>query len=377
MSKHMRLVVSVLFIVVIFLAIAITRFYSSTSGRTAGRNTQTDIERRLSSDSAGNRIFEDSSGLYGIIDGSDRVIVAAEWRELSFAGEGRCIASKRLGSELLKGCIDYEGNVIVPFIYRNIISRECGGQTFYVAESGSDNSVVLYDSSFRPVSRRVWKSCEFTPDELTLKSSSGTYKYAVSSDSMSLRSAETATEAMGCGLSLIVKNENYLAVLDPDMLEYMTAAAGRYLEFAYTGDESYISDIKTREKTALTRLFPEEKKILTRKLTGIKNIHFYRSNADSEEVPVFAVSITAVTDLTYYEKESSKTRQLSGEYHAVVEFSGTSVKDMEVISGGFTAAAPDYPKSDEKPEEPQSGEGSGSLLIPGPPELLREAKINY
>ena len=47
MNKHMRLVASVLFIVIILLAIAITRFYSDTSQKTGGGNTQTDIVRRL------------------------------------------------------------------------------------------------------------------------------------------------------------------------------------------------------------------------------------------------------------------------------------------------------------------------------------------
>ena len=369
MSKHMRLVVSVLFIVVIFLAIAITRFYSRTSRHTAGRNTQTDIERRLSSDNSGNRIFEDSSSLYGIIDSSDRVIVPAEWRELSFAGEGRCIASKRIGSDLLKGCIDYEGNVIVPFIYQDIISRECGEQTLYIAESGSDHSVVLYDSTFRPVFRRVWKSCEITGTELTLKSASGTYLYQADGEKLTFRSAVVNAEAMGCAFSLDVKNENYLALLDPDMLEYMSAALGHYLEFAYTGDNAYISDLRTAGSNALKRLFPEDSKILTRKLTGVKNVHFYRSNADSEEIPEFAVSLTAATELTYYEKESTETKQLSGEYRAVVEFSGTSVKDIEVRSGGFTAKSPDYPKPKAKPEEEEPNDGEGTILIPGPPAL--------
>ena len=131
----MRLIVSLLFIVIILLAVAITRFYSDTSKSASGGSAQTDIERRVATDLSGNQIFEDSNGLYGVVDDSDRVIVPAEWADLSFAGEGRCIAAKRISGSLMKGAVDYEGNIVVPFIYRNIELCESGSTKVYIAQS--------------------------------------------------------------------------------------------------------------------------------------------------------------------------------------------------------------------------------------------------
>ena len=365
MSKHMRLVVSVLFIVVIFLAIAITRFYSSTSKHTAGRSDQNDIERRLSADAAGNRIFEDSSGLFGVIDSDDRVIVPAEWQELSFAGEGKCIASKRIGGVLLKGCVDYEGNVIVPFIYQSITAREIGSINIYTAESGTDDSVVTYDSSFRPMFHKVWKSCEFVNDNMTLRSNSGTYSYSVDEDgSLALVKAEVKGEVMGCSYSFDVKNISSIEKFDPAMLEYMAAAAGKYLGFAYTGDSAYVSDIRTGGRPVFTKLFPEEKNIISKKLLKIKNMFFYQVDSD-DEMPHFAISVSASTEITYSVKDSDEKQTLTDDYRAVIEFSGSSENDLAVVSGSFTESEPTYKTADDKQEKQDSGKLEA--LLPSPP----------
>lgn len=365
MSKHMRLVVSVLFIVVIFLAIAITRSYSSTSRRTAGRSAQTDIERRLSADSTGNRVFEDGNGLFGVIDSSDRVIVPAEWRELSFAGEGRCIASKRIGGTLMKGCVDYEGNVIVPFIYQNIIPLESGSQTIYIAESGTDDSVILYDSTFKPVFRRVWKNCDIAGNNITLSSENGEYQYSLDDGSMRLTRASVSGEALECSFSFSVKDTDILSELDPSMLEYMADALSDYLSFAYTGDANYVSDLRTDGNPVFTKLFPEEKKILSRKLLGIKSTFFYSSGTDKNGVKKYAVSVSASTEITYSENENDQPLSLEDDYRAVVEFSGNSENDLRVFSGSFTASAPSYPKKETVPDEQGDAQFSG-VLPPAP-----------
>lgn len=370
MSKHMRLVVSVLFIVVIFLAIAITRSYSSTSRRTAGRSAQTDIEQRLAADSSGNRIFEDASGLFGVVDSSDRVIVPAEWRELSFAGDGICIASKRIGGTLLKGCVDYEGNVIVPFIYQSIIPRESGGQSVYIAESGTDGSVIVYDSTFRPMFRKVWKKCELSGDYLVLSSDNGTYRYLTESSGIRLVSAQLSGEALGCGFSFEVKNADLLSMLDPSMLEYMASTVANYLGYAYTGDAGYVSEVRAGGSPVFTKLFHEEKKVLSRKLLGINGAFFYKSGTDKDGVAHYELSLSASTEITYSADGDDQPLSLKDDYRAVIEFSGNSANDLTVVSGGFTVSEPTYPKQETVTEPDSSAQFSGEL--PEPPEMRNE-----
>ena len=146
----MKLVISALFIVIILLAVAITRFYSDPKQSTSDTWTTSGEIQEISSDSDGNKIFRGDSGLYGIIDQSSRIIVADEWDLLEFTGNGKCTASKSVRGKKLSGCIDYEGNIVVPLIYKSISRHRAGNFTFYLAQAESDGSCVVYDEDFTP-----------------------------------------------------------------------------------------------------------------------------------------------------------------------------------------------------------------------------------
>ncbi|MBQ9894414.1 MAG: hypothetical protein IJM38_03400 [Ruminococcus sp.] len=349
MSKRMGFVVSVLFIVVIVLALAITRFQSDTSKSTGSKSTRTDIERRLGSDSSGNTIFEDKSGLYGVADSSDRIIIAPEWLELNFAGKDHCIASKRISGKLLFGCLDYEGNLVVPLIYRNIAPHTFGNFLFFSAEPYSDQSCVLYDEDMKPMFNRSWEKMSLNGDELILHSSSGTYFYQVSNSGLELRNAVISGNILDCSYTMDMDSRHMLENLDPNMLEEMCSMAERYISFAFTGSGEYLSDIKAVSKPSFTTLFPDEKNILSKKLTDISNIYIYPMLSDNGN-PRYAAAITVKTELVYTDDED-KPLTLTDTCKAIVEFSGGSVNDLAAVSGSFLSKAPNYPKPEIK-EEP-------------------------
>ncbi len=358
MTKHMRFIVSVLFIIVIILAIAITRFYSSTSKSAGSGNTKSDISKLLASDSAGNRIFEDNNGMYGLVDSSERITAAPEWLELSFAGSGRCIASKRIGGRLMTGCVDYEGNVVVPLIYRDITRHSSGDFAFYTAESSSDSSCVLYNDDLTPMFSRSWNSCSINGDQLVLTGDRSVYTYNLSSSGLKLANAKITGSTLDCSYTMEMTSKLLLERLNPDMLEEMTRIAGKYIEFAFTGSGEYISDIRSGSRPSFSVLFPDDKKILSKKLTDITNIYIYSAKSD-DDTPHFAASVTARTEITYTDDEDKPPHTLTDDYKAVVEFSGASLTELTTVSGEFLQAHPDYPKP-EPPENETAPEKTAS-----------------
>lgn len=373
MSKHMRLVVSILFIVIIILAVGITRFYSDTGKKAGTGKVKYDIARKLDGDGQGNRIFEDSSGLYGVIDTNENVIVPAEWLELKFAGNGFCIASKRLGGRLLMGCVDYDGNITVPFIFRNIMRRDFGGFSFYTAESDRDNTCVVYDESFVPCFSRSWNSCSLSGNEMTLTSSRGTYTYSISDEGFNFKSALIHCEALGCGCELAIYSQMLLAKLDIPMLEEIASSAAHYIEFAYTGNGDYVSSVRTGGRPIFTTLFPEDKRVLSKKLMGIRSLSL-NSARSVDGVPHYKLVAVCDTEVTYAvtpaeevnKDETPKADSLRGDFKAVIEFSGSSMNDLRAVSGKFTETSPDYPKP-EPPEMPtdeySASEGAGDTVL--------------
>lgn len=356
MNKHMRLVVSALFIVIILLAVAITRFYSSTEKSAGKGDSQPSVTQKLGTDSSGNRIFRDSSGLCGIIDSSDRIIVSPEWEELSFAESNTCIASARLKGKKLFGCIDYEGNITVPFVYSGIKRIETENMTYYIAEAEADGSAVIYDTGFVPCLPGAWDECSAEGSELTLTSGNGTYTYSASEAGFVLIGARLAGNTMGCGYELDITSRILLSRLTVPMLEKMSAVTAAYIEYAYTEDSELLADTDPDGKAVFLPLFPEEHSITSEKLMGIKDIFLYSVRSEDGEAH-YAVSVTADTTVTY-KNDEGKTRRLRGDYKAVVEFKGSSADTLSAVSGSFLQDKPDYPKpvSEETPTAPTQGQ---------------------
>ena len=308
----------------------------------------------LASDSSGNRIFRENSGLFGIIDSSDRIIVAPEWLDLKFTDGNLCIAKQRIDGNLLSGCIDYEGNISVPFIYQNIEYHKEEGFPFYIAESAKDNSRVIYDSRFVPCFTRSWESYSLSDGEITLRTNSGTYEYAINQDGFRLKSAEVIGKTMERSYVLSIYSRILLSKLSVSMIEKMAEDTEKYIESAYTGNDEILSDITNGGRSAFTQLFPDDHKILSKKLLNISEIFVYSVRSD-DNIPHYAISVTADTEIEYSDEASGKNT-LTDEYTAVIEFSGYSENDLTAISGSFTQEEPEYPKTEDETENTSENE---------------------
>lgn len=356
MNKHIRLVVSVLFIVIILLAIGLTRFYFDVSKNTGSSSDSIEIIRKLSIDENGNRVFEGGSSLYGVVDENDKVIVAPEWIELDFAGNNFCTASKRIGGRLLTGCINYEGNITVPFIYRNINKYESNGFVFYTAETDSDGSCVIYDAKFNPIFMRSWDSCSIDSNELCLVCGTSTFTYNYGENGLICTRADVSGQAFDTDFQLNVYSRVLLTRLDCSMLGKICNDVSAYLEFAFTNDTESLNSISpVGNFSGFTPLFPEDQKITSKELLGISDIFIYAEKTENNR-QTYAVSIITDIEISYLDEEDDEIKTFQGEYKAVVRFSASSA-GITAVSGGFVKPEPDYPlpSDEEDTDDSQSG----------------------
>lgn len=345
MNKHIKLIFSVLFIVIILLAAAITRFYSDTGQKMGGTWTASNDIEKLNSAPDGSRIFRDSSGLYGIIDQSDRILVSPEWITIDFAGNEKCIVSKTMKGKKLFGCINYEGNLVVPLVYSSITRHAAQNTNFYTAVSEADGSCVIYDSSFNPLLSRAWDAAVYDKERLVLVSGQGTYIYSVGDSGFSLSSAKLSGNTLGCDFSIEISSKILLSKLAPSMLEEMAQDAEKYIEYAFTDSSDCLAGIRTSGAAVFAPLFPDEKNITSKELISITDIYLYSVRAD-DSVPHYAVSVTANAEITYTDKDGA-SKKISNACKASVEFSGNSIADLAVVSGKFTESKPAYPQTIE------------------------------
>lgn len=345
MNKHMKLIVSVLFIVIILLTAAISRFYSDTTKTTYDGSAQTEIEKLYDTDTAGNRIFENDEGLFGIIDSSDRIIVAPEWYQLQFCDNGICIAKSRIKNETLSGCIDYEGNIVVPIIYRNIIRHSADGLTFYTAQADSDSSWVVYDKNFTPCFTNSWTGCEFSDKTLTLTDNKGRFIYSADENGLELSSAVVKGNTLGCDFTLSVDTGTLLDKLYPRLIEAVSTVTEKYVEYAFSGDNSTLSGIKA--SGSLSQIFQGDDRIVGKKLTGISKVFLYSTNSSDGEQH-FIVSVSADAEITY-KSVSGSDASMNVSCNASIELSGSTENSLRALSGEFTPSKLPYPDEELAP----------------------------
>lgn len=346
MNKQTRLVVSFLFIVVIILAAAITHFYLSVPEGTAKKSSQTEIAHKYGYDGDGNYIFTDSTGKYGVADPENRIMIAPEWADLRFAAAGKCIATRDMGSGRLSGCVDYDGNTVVPLIYSRIERLNAGDGVYFAAESESDGRYVLYDSSFEPCFRRTWSSCTEQSGSLILADGGGTYTFSHSPDGLLFTRAAADGEAMGCPYSVEINSRVLLSKLTVSMIEDMTGITEKYIEYAFSGRDELLSGITRGSRAGFAELFPDDHRLLSKRLLGISDVHIY-SVRGKDDTPCYEVAFAADTEIAYTD-ESGERQTLRGKYKAAVGFSGRSEKDMRALSGRFEKDAPDYPEPENE-----------------------------
>lgn len=342
MNRHTRLVVSVLFFVIIVFSISLTRSYFDGSRDTADAPVPVEIIRRLDEDSAGNRIFEGSGSLYGIVDSNNRVVAAPEWDELQFAEGSKCVASKRIGGKLLWGCIDYDGNIVVPFIYSSITRYNSGDFVFYAAKSAADSSIVIYNETLAPCFRNSWERVQVRGSDVQLGIKSAELSYTAGENGLVCKKAVVSGEVLNCGFTVNMYSRILLSKLDCTTILSITDAVEKYIEYAYTDDRSVLGAMEDRG--IFTPLFPNEEKITSKKLLGITDIFIFSEKSDSG-VQCYNAAITADTRITYI-NEKGESKSLEAPFRASVKFYSDAA-GVTAMSGEFRETAPDYPQETE------------------------------
>ena len=361
LNKQTRLIVSLLFFGMIVLAVAITRFYSrAEKSPTSTESKNPSIIPIAGSDDNGNQTFQlsnnknsddkNSNGLVGIIDSNEHILVPAEWQTIKFTrNKDRCIASKNIGGKIMTGCIDYEGNIVVPFIYSDISENSCPERVLYFAKtqnSGKEKTFV-YDINFNPCFYEAWDKCDLNHDnsELELELGNDKYTYFVKNSSFIFKEAELHGSCLG---------KSYTTKIDApgltfSMMEKISSTIGKYVEYAFSNEaegRKLLSDIDRAPENSFRRLFHDEKIITDRTLISIYNVVVESKDSD-DGIPHYTASFTAKSEIMFMDSEDEPNK-LTDAYTAAVEFAGSSAKDLKAVSGKFTEEKPDYSKAEIK-----------------------------
>ena len=282
MSNRAKLLVSILFIAVIILCIGLTRFYFDVTKNTGNLGTDHKVERIVRTFGK-RRVFQSANGFCGVLDENDTVIIEPEWMEIHDLTDRLVIASKRINDQILIGGIDYEENVVLPFVYRSISSIGGGYRVGIVAE---DETCIIYNSDYRPALFRSYDSVSYSKDILRLGVEEDEFTYYVGGDVPVLRDAKLRSSIGGKDLQWRIGNQTFLNDLKETDLRRMDYCVEQYMDMLIRNDFTDLVQIASGDYlTPLTR--PGSFKDLT-----IRDVGGFSFNRDEKDRDVYVFSFT-------------------------------------------------------------------------------------
>lgn len=250
MSNRVKLLVSVLFIAVIILCVGLTRFYFDVTKNTGSANANDSIERIVRS-YGDKRVFESTEGYYGVLDENDTVIIEPEWIEILDVTSDLVLVSGRIHDAVLVGGIDYEENVVLPFVYRTMQPL---GEQYYAGIVNADDSCIIYTSEYKPAFFQSYDSASYESGMLRLGIDESYFYYYVADDAPLLRKAELSCDIENVTLDWRIGNRVYLTDLHEEDLIRINECVSSYMDMLVRSDFTDLPQISAGDYlTGLTK----------------------------------------------------------------------------------------------------------------------------
>lgn len=334
MSKHLKIFVSALFMVIIILAVCITRFYFDVSKNTGNNTSTADIYSKSEQKVNGMCIFESENSLFGVIDEDNNIILESQWQSVEIENNGFFIVSDVFRDDTLYGCLDSEGNTIVPFIYSGFEKFGTEDMLFYIGKISDSDSCIVYDSDFNPCLGRVWDSFEIDGNKIKLYYNDNVYSYFADSDGISLKSVIIKNKAMNRRYSISSSSRIILSKLDYVSLEKISDCISAYLNYSFTGNCSFMDDYVSSEKFQECReFFSDYPEVTSKKLREVKDVSIYQEKLeDGSQYITASVKIRAAVSC----ETDEGSVDLTDNYRAVIRFEEKEFGTVNMISASFS-----------------------------------------
>ena len=215
MSNQAKFLISLLFIAIIILCAGLTRFYFDVTKNTGNIDDGEKIDALVKTYENGMQVFESAGGYYGLLDAEGTVIIEPEWMEILMVTENMALVSSRVQDKVLIGGVDFEENVVLPFVFR---SMERITDDYYIATAAEDESCIIYNNSFEPVFSSSWDDAEYDNGMLLLEKDNCLFSYYIAEEEPIFRKAQLSCMIRDLELEWNISNRIYLSELTVDEL---------------------------------------------------------------------------------------------------------------------------------------------------------------
>ncbi|MDE5768054.1 MAG: hypothetical protein K2H82_01580 [Oscillospiraceae bacterium] len=171
-------------------------------------------------------------------------MIEPEWLEILDVTPELAIVSGKMHGEILVGGVDYEENMVIPFVFSSL---EKLGDGYHLGIIREDGRSVIYDKDYQLVFQESFEKISYHNKLLTAQTAQGSYLYDMSGDVPVLRSAKLHCKLFGSVLNWKISNQFYLSSLSVADLKSMNQHVPAYLDMLTAQDFSGLGEISGEE----------------------------------------------------------------------------------------------------------------------------------
>lgn len=244
MSSQTKFLISMLFIVVIVLCVVLTRFYFDVSKNTESSSRSSKVET-ITHTFGEIQAFRSEDGGVGLLNADLSVLIEPDWLDVLDVTDRLIIVTDRLDNRVLTGGIDYEENIILPFVFRSMEKTE---NNVHIGTVESDGRCIIYDKNYQPIFQESFASAGYQEHLLVLKNEGETFSYDMTEQIPVLRNAEFDCQiAENVILHWKTGNQYYFSELEADDLRRMNTIAQEYMQMLHDDNFTNLSEVSTGE----------------------------------------------------------------------------------------------------------------------------------
>lgn len=229
MDIKLKIMFASLVLVVIFLAVFVALSYRGFSQKLSGGG-----------DAAGSgsyRVFVGENGKYGVRNTKDEEIIPSQWNNIMMLNGGRFIVENSVS---LKGIIDAEQNVLLPFICE---STTRAAQNLLII-STTDGKYLICNASGELLSDKLWDSCVYDEGKFSMKSGTCAYTAQIDEDGvLDIQTVSVTRRMLGTSVLAVFSPARGIPGIDSEDYIEVIHASFSYIEALFS-DEARGADRK-------------------------------------------------------------------------------------------------------------------------------------
>ncbi len=192
----------------------------------------------------GMQSYEGYNGLYGVLDEEGNVLFEAKWNDVILVNDDMLIVAKETGDSILIGGIDYQENILLPFVFSDFTYL---GNDYYIAELSGEDTCILYDSDCDVIFQDYFETVSYDSGILHLYKEGCKFSYYMLQDSPLFRRATLQCTIGETSFSWLCTNQNELSVLSYSDLLTINRLVNRYTSMLFADDFTELDEITESE----------------------------------------------------------------------------------------------------------------------------------